>query len=439
MTAGLARVAAQLDDAEREDFQLAARTLLAHPLVTADWPSPVALPLIRRFEEPLRNEFSRMCRWRLDLGSRYARLLRRPAGVTATRPALSRTKRPFTPWAYAYWCLVLSALESVGTQTSISALAAEVTRIRAGDDALPVDLTAYEQRKAFVDAVGVLEQLGILTVLDGDTDAFLSAPDEPDGDALYDVDADAAGHLLVSPPSVLEGIDTPEALLIETYPATPDGAAARVRHRVVRRLLLQPTVYFDELDEEERAYARQRRGRLRDEIERLTGCWLEVRTEGMALIDAPSAVTFPGSGAVAHIALIYGGELAAAAPAPAGTADGTDRTESGSPEQPGGPASTPATPAAPIVGRRVGAEAAEAAWARVVESFEDRFTGEFRDDHPRLRRLVVELLDRLDLVRIDGDDLVVRPAMARYRADVRLPDPTPTLFGPDGLSGGDDA
>jgi len=432
MTAGLARVAAQLDDAEREDFQQAARTLLAHPLVTANWPTPTALPLIRRFEEPLRNEFSRMCRWRLDIGARSARLLRRPAEATDTRPLVTRTGRPFSPWAYAYWCLVLSALESVGTQTSISALAAEVTRIRAGDDALPVDLTVFEQRKAFVEAVGVLEQLGILTVLDGETDAFLTAPGELRGDALYDVDTDAAGHLLVSPPSVLEGIDTPEEFLAETYPATPDGAAARVRHRVVRRLLLQPTVYFDELDEDERAFARLRRGRLRDEVERLTGCWLEIRTEGMALIDAPSSVTFPGSGAVAHIALVYGGELAADAPPPSVSTDGTSAMGSGTSSGPD-PAPTP-----PVVGRRIGAAAAEAAWARVVESYGDRFIGEFRDDHPRLLRLVVELLERIDLVRRDGDGFVVRPAMARYRAEVRLPDPTPNLFGPDGLTGGDD-
>jgi hypothetical protein len=74
----------------------------------------------------------------------------------------------------------------------------------------------------------------------------------------------------------------------------------------------------------------------------------------------------------------------------------------------------------------------------VVESYGDRFIGEFRDDHPRLLRLVVELLERIDLVRRDGDGFVVRPAMARYRAEVRLPDPTPNLFGPDGLTGGDD-
>ena len=69
----------------------------------------------------------------------------------------------------------------------------------------------------------------------------------------------------------------------------------------------------------------------------------------------------------------------------------------------------------------------------MVEAFRDRFTADYRDDHPRLRREALELLGRLDLVRTDGDALVVRPAMARYRAEVRLPDPVPTLFGVAGV------
>ena len=174
----------------------------------------------------------------------------------------------------------------------------------------------------------------------------------------------------------------------------------------------------EELDEEEHAFARHRRGRLRDEIERLTGRWLEIRSEGMALIEAPSAITFPGSGAVAHAALLFGGELVEDA---LRLAESGGETISDTPEP----------------GRRIGATAGEGAWERVVEAFGDRFTADYRDDHPRLRRDALGLLGRLDLVRTDGDDLIVRPAMARYRAEVRLPDPVPTLFGVAGTSGAD--
>ena len=64
-----ARRAVHLDPAnELAEFQSAARSLVTHGLVTERYPQPGALALVRRFEEPLRNEFSRLCHWRLDLG-----------------------------------------------------------------------------------------------------------------------------------------------------------------------------------------------------------------------------------------------------------------------------------------------------------------------------------------------------------------------------------
>jgi hypothetical protein len=198
----LARIAVHLDPGtELEDFQTAARLLVAHQLVTERFPHRGALALVRRFEEPLRNEFGRLCHWRLDVAPTCARLTRRPACLSAHRPArtASQSRRPFTPRSYAYLCLVLAAIESLGAQTTISQLADAALRLGAGDDALDLDLTEHAHRRAFVDAVAWLEERGVLTLLDGETESFLAQG----GDALYDVDADAASRLLVSPPSVL--------------------------------------------------------------------------------------------------------------------------------------------------------------------------------------------------------------------------------------------
>ncbi|MGH9280659.1 MAG: DUF2398 family protein, partial [Acidimicrobiales bacterium] len=152
----LARVAAQLDPAtELPEFQVAARTLVTHGLVTSRYPHAGALALVRRFEEPLRNEFRRLCHWRVDVGATCARLLRRPAVVSQYRPARTATqsRRCFSPQTYASLCLALAALEGVGDQTTITQLADEVGRLRAGDDALAFDLTLHAHRRAFVDAV----------------------------------------------------------------------------------------------------------------------------------------------------------------------------------------------------------------------------------------------------------------------------------------------
>ena len=400
----LARIAAHLDRAtELEDFQAAARLLIAHQLVTERFPQPGALALIRRFEEPLRNEFGRLCHWRLDVAPSCARLMRRPASLSAHRPArtTSQSRRPFTPRSYASLCLVLAALESLGAQTTISQLADAALRLRAGDDALDLDLTQHAHRRAFVDAVAWLEGRGVLTLLDGDTESFLTRG----GDALYDVDADAASRLLISPPSVLAGITDAEQFLEEPYPPTAEGTLARARHRVHRRLLTEHALYYEELPPVERDYARQRRTRIREELERLTGCDLECRAEGQALIGLAAAEPFPAGGAVAQAALLLSGELVASA---AGMS-GEERC------------SSPAMAGA--ADRRVPADEVARAWNRVVAAYGSRFTADYRADPERLRIDATRFLERLGLIApLGGGSVQVRPALARYRADVRLPE-----------------
>jgi len=391
----LARIAAHLDPArELDDFQAAARVLITHGLVTERYPHAGALALVRRFEEPLRNEFNRLCHWRLDLGPTCARLLRRPTELSTHRPARTATqsRRSFSPHTYASLCLVVAALESLGEQTTISQLADEVVRLRAGDEALPLDLTVHAHRRAFVDAVAWLEHRGVLDLLDGDTETFLGGG----GDALYDVDRDAASRLLVSPPSVLAGLTTPDDFLSEPYPPTVEGDQARARHRVHRRLLTESALYYEDLPGDERDYARQRRARIRDELERLTGATLECRAEGQALVGLPAAEPFPSGGAVAQAALLLGSELASLAR----PGDGSPRT-----------------------GRVVAAIDTEAAWRRVLAAYGGRFTAEYRAEPGRLRGEAMALLERLDLLSsMPGGDVLVRPALARYRAKVQLPE-----------------
>lgn len=392
----LARIAAHLDPArELDDFQTAARALVTHGLVTERFPHPGTLALVRGFEEPLRNEFARLCHWRLDVGHSSARLLRRPAELSEHRAArtVTASRRPWLPQTYASLCLVLAALEALGDQTTISQLADGAVRMRAGDDTLPFDLTVHAHRRAFVDAVAWLEHRGVLTLLDGETETFVAGA----GDALYDVDRDAASRLLVSPPSVLAGLAHPEDFLVDTYPPTPEGDMARVRHRVHRRLLTEAALYYDELPDDERDYARQRRIRIKDELGRLTGRNLECRAEGQALIGLPQADPFPAGGAVAQAALLYGSEL---------SADATGGGTSG----PGGD-------------RAIPVEGADAAWRRVLGAYAGRFTAEYRAEPDRLRAEATALLVRLDLLgRGAADATTVRPALARYRAEVRPPE-----------------
>ena len=211
-------------------------------------------------------------------------------------------------------CLALAAIESLGEQTSLSALAEEILRLRSGDDELPVDLTQYDQRRALADAVRWLEERGVVTLRDGAAEQWLA--DAEEGDALYDLDRDAASRLLVASPSVLRDVTEPGDFLVDPYPATAEGEQTRLRHRLARRLVTEPVVLYADLPADELAHVRQRRSRIADAVERLTGATVEARAEGLTLVDPPaapiSAEAFPSRGSEAHAALLWGTALAGA-------------------------------------------------------------------------------------------------------------------------------
>ncbi len=420
------RSAVQIDRAELEDFQRAARLLLAHPLVTEAWPRPGALATVRRWEVPLRAELGRVLGYRLDIGRSCARLYRRAATTSVHRGALTRTGRPMGRLSCSFLCLALAALEPLGVQTTASGLAAAIMRLRAGDDVLPVDLTRYDQRKAFVDAVKWLEDRAVLRLCDGTVERWMV--DDTTGDALYDVDRDAASRLLVASPSVLRDVDQAADFLEETYAPTDDAQRNRLRHRIGRRLVGDPVLAYEDLDADELAYVRQRRTRLIADLEQLTGCTIEARAEGLCLVDAStdriSAREFPAGGTLTQAALLWGARLSALAeqqsnaPEPV-AADAEHQHESVVP-----------APASTVL---VAPDAAAHLWDQVVEGYGSRFNVEFRDAPDRLRREVTSLLSRLGLVAVYDDGTVrVSAALARYRPAA--------VVGPTGdPDGGDDA
>ena len=64
-----------------------------------------------------------------------------------------------------------------------------------------------------------------------------------------------------------------------------------------------------------------------------------------------------------------------------------------------------------------------APWRRVLAAYAGRFTAEYRAEPERLRAEATALLERLGLVETrEGSVFSVRPALARYRAEVRLPE-----------------
>lgn len=298
---------------ELDSYQRAARTVLSHHLITPVHPDRSALPLVRRWAGELRDDLLELFGYRLDVTETVARLHPVIDRFDTTRPARTRTDRPFDRRRYAYLCLLLVVLGRAGEQMVLSELVDRVVDEVAGIDGLSLDPELATDRHALVDVVGWLVDRGAVTIADGDTEHW--ARDPGDGETLFDIDRTVVTALaqLGRWPGHL---DTAAGLLGEFDPAgIPEADSARGRQaaaRIVRRALVErPLVVADQLDEVQRRLLRD--GRCAGQVAQLTGLTAEARAEGTAMIDTTGRLSdgrFPSTGTVAQVALLLVNDIA---------------------------------------------------------------------------------------------------------------------------------
>lgn len=305
------RFAPDISELELGDYQRAVRLVLRHPLITAGWPDAKALPRVRRFATTLRQDLAEAFGYRLELHGRTARLVRTRDLLDPTGPARSGTGRPFDRQRYAYLALCLAVLGRAGLQITLSELAESVATDANRITGLGLDPDRGADRRAFVDAVGWLEERGVLRTADGSSAAWASDPGT--GEALYDIARDVA-FALFRPTRVLQHIDSVAALLDRSMSAAASGsgnAARRAAAQAARRAVVeQPVVYYADVDA---TTANHLRGAaLAVDLHRLTGLRVERRAEGVLLVDTTnfSGERFPGTGSVAQVAVLLAVEMA---------------------------------------------------------------------------------------------------------------------------------
>ncbi|WP_433528226.1 TIGR02678 family protein [Micromonospora sp. CA-263727] len=448
------RFATDITDLELADYQRAVRLVLRHPLITATWPDERALPRVRRFATTLRRDLSEAFGYRLELHGSTARLVRAKDRLDPTHPARSRTGRPFDRRRYAYLALCLAVLGRAGVQITLSELADSVAADAGRISGLGLDPDQGADRRAFVDAVGWLEERGALRLTDGSTSAWATDPGA--GEALYDVARDVVVALF-RPVRVLQHVDSAEALLDRSL-ASSGNAERRRSAQVARRTVVEsPVVYLSDVDS---AVANHLRGAaLAADLTRLTGLRLERRAEGVLLVDTVglSVERFPGTGSVAQVAVLLAVELAERALDPDGrrvrrlTAPDesarqrvlVDQVDAGLPAatfvrlddempapataEPDGSAQVPGEIRLPLVTESFLRDAV----AEILRRYGSAFGAQWHADPQRLGSEAVALLERFGaVIRVPGG-VLVRPLVGRYRstvAAVRQRAATETLF-----------
>ena len=302
----------------------AMRALLAKPLLVASGADGQSIALVRAHAEWLREWLARNCGWTLQVEAEMARLRKLPGDLRdGTRGARDRTSDlPFSRRRYTLLCLALAALERADRQTTLGNLARAVLAGVAGEPAfaaagLTFDLDAREGRRDLVHVVRLLIEVRVLRRIHGLEEHFV----DHRGDVLYNVDRPSLSALLAvrRGPSTVRARSFEQrlaAVVEEPVPESDDARNRRLRVTLTRRLLDDPVVYYDDLDDDERAYLTSQRAHLVRQIHEATGLVAEVRREGMALVDPAGTLTderMPDEGTEGHVTLLVAEYLARAA------------------------------------------------------------------------------------------------------------------------------
>lgn len=430
------RVAKDISDLELADYQRAVRLVLRHPLITATWPDDKALLRVRRFGAAVRQDLADAFGYRLELHGQTVRLVRAKDEIDPTRHAQSRTGRAFDRQRYAYLALCLAVLGRAGVQISLSELSEWVSADANRIAGLGLDPDRGADRRAFVDAVGWLEERGALRLADGSSTAWASDPGT--GEALYDVARDVV-FALFRPTRVLQHVDSVAALLSRSM-AGSGNAERRAAAQAARRAVVEhPVVYYSDVDD---ATANHLRGAaLAADLQRLTGLRVERRAEGVLLVDTVNFSTerFPGTGSVAQVAVLLAVQMADRVVDPDGR-----RVKRMTPplprERQGGLIAEidAGLPTATLVS--IEDESAVApepvddddpdklpfvtdtflrtAVAEILRRYASAFGAQWHADPDRLRAEAVALLARFGAVTVVPGGVLVRPLVGRYRSTV---------------------
>ncbi len=413
--ARLERLREDLDPLVAWEIRSAVRGMLRHPLLRPDGPNPEAYRLARRHQQWIAAWFAHHADWSLAVSAEAVRLRKVPAMVAdATRGAAEpRHEEPFTRRRYVLFCLALAALERSDRQVTLGRLADALGAALAADPAFAAagiawSLETAADRRDFVHAVRLLLCLGVLRRVQGDEERFIN---DHESDVLYGVVRPILGLVLAarrSPSTIAEcGFEARlKALRTDAPPPdTPDARNRDLRVHLARRLLDDPVLYYDELDAEARAYLDRQRGFFVRELSETTGLEVEVRAEGLALVDLEGDCTdlgLPEEGTEGHLTVLLAGWLAQAMCA-----------------QPG---------------RSLTLEAARLQTMRLIRQHKHHWRGEVSEKGAEtwLTEIVLQNLCGLGLIERRDAEIIPRPALARFalRATPELTEgtDTPGLF-----------
>ncbi len=318
----LADLRRDIDPTVWEERRRALRALLVRPLLTT---AGNERTLVNRHREWLGLWLAHHPGWELHIDADACRLVKRPARLDDdSRPCRDPTTKdvPLSRRGYVFLCLVLSILVREDRQITLKNIAESLAGMGRADpifveNGAPLELDHRAPRRDLVHALRVLIDWGVLARVAGIEDGYVASASV---DVLYNINRPILSRLHASrlSPSLVKDRDFEIRLeKIWRGPApvidSDDHRKREIRFNFYRRLLDDPVLYFDDLDDDERDYLEKQRSFIVREIEEATGLIGEVRAEGIAMVDRVgdlSDYSLPETGTDGHLTLLLATLLA---------------------------------------------------------------------------------------------------------------------------------
>lgn len=271
---------------------------------------------IREREQLLRNYFFDKCGFYLLVHKDFAKLEKIPDQAESWMGFQDLEK----PRDYALLCCLLAYLESksIDEQFLLSDLCEALPvlyPINQGTEETALSWEVYEWRRSLIRVLNFACTMGLLSRVDGEISGFSGSRDQ---EVLFEVPVLSRYFLRSYPKDLFQYAHKSELIQAETVDEDNQRTGRARRNRVYRQLLLTPSFYRGESQDEDFLYLRNLRNRLREDIESHTLFTFELY-EQVAMLTLPErrvfATAFPDQRAISdillHFACLVRGTIAA--------------------------------------------------------------------------------------------------------------------------------
>lgn len=213
---------------------------------------------------------------------------------------------------YIFLCLILIYLEerTKGEQFILSGLIDYIQNLIAEVDIqdIKIDFTIYSQRKAMVNVLRFIKEMGFIKLYDGDENKFA---ENVENDILYEVTGVSKYFIRNFSSNITDCNLYLDIYEKEQLGLEQDKGKER-RQRVYRRLFTENVVYKEESDDQDYNYIKNYRNVINQDVDKMLESTLEVHKNGAYILLTENKNfknTFPSNKAISDVVMFINTEI----------------------------------------------------------------------------------------------------------------------------------